>query len=269
LKIVPSCDIGSLGPAEGAAITYYWNPIYNVTGTLPWLLVVVVFVLFKENRTLKALWILLPVILFRLLWAAFAALMSIPSEAAVIFISIVNCLLIGFALNWLLAERIGNRNRFITWLLAWVVFAAVLVVMLGSLGFGAEAVAFLIFIGLSVGILMVSFPLAAFLCRKKFGPVRFSLWMALWVLLMTVGFFLTVGFIQSLMINYSMVMILIQVLTASLIYAGILIVGLLPFEIVLFKSSFWRKRFEAVFGIKTRPAVEPVELSELKPPPNE
>lgn len=269
MKIVPSCDIGDLGPTEGAAITYYWNPIYNVTGMLPWLLVVLVFVLFRENRTLKALWILLPVLLFRLLWAGFAALMSIPSEAAVIFVSIVNCLLIGFALNWLLAERIGNRNRFITWILAWVVFAAVLVVMLGSLGFGAEAIAFLIFIGLSVGILMVSFPLAAFVCRKKFGPVRFSLWTAVWVFLMTIGFFLTVGIIQALMIDYSAVLILLQVLTASLIYAGVLIVGLLPFEILWFKNNFWRKRFEAVFGIKTRPVPKPVELSELEPPPNE
>ena len=36
-----------------------------------------------------------------------------------------------------------------------------------------------------------------------------------------------------------------------------LIGGLLPFEILLFVNSFWRKRFEAVFGLKKKPVVEP------------
>ncbi|MHC5083968.1 MAG: hypothetical protein ACYTET_08545 [Planctomycetota bacterium] len=42
------------------------------------------------------------------------------------------------------------------------------------------------------------------------------------------------------------------------IYAGILIVALLPFEIILLANTFWRKRFEAVFGLKapTRPVFE-------------
>ena len=60
LKIVASCDIGELGPKEGAAILYHWSPLYNVLGMLPWLLVAAVFLFFKENRCGQTLWILLP-----------------------------------------------------------------------------------------------------------------------------------------------------------------------------------------------------------------
>jgi hypothetical protein len=36
---------------------------------------------------------------------------------------------------------------------------------------------------------------------------------------------------------------------AILIYSGILIAGLLPFEILLFTNAFWRGRFEKLLGI--------------------
>ena len=251
LKIVASCDIGGLGPKEGTPVSYYWNPLYNIFGVLPWLLLVAAFVLFKENRKLQALWILLPVILFRLLWAALSALMGIPSEASTMFIALVDCLLIGFVLNWLLAERIGNRNRFITWFLAGLIFGLAFGATLVNLGFGKEAIQISIFIGLTVGILLVSFVLAGFMCRKKFGPMRFSIWMAVWVLFLTNGFFMVVAFIQILMSHISFTTMFLQVLMVGFIYAGILIGGLLPFEILLFVNHFWRKRFEAVFGLKT------------------
>jgi hypothetical protein len=61
---------------------------------------------------------------------------------------------------------------------------------------------------------------------------------------------------------------LLQVLMVGLIYAGILIVGLLPFEIMLFKNIFWRMRFEAVFGLKTKTAM-PESIQTEEPPKSE
>jgi hypothetical protein len=49
---------------------------------------------------------------------------------------------------------------------------------------------------------------------------------------------------------------MLAILMSGGIYAGVLIVALLPFEIVLFVNSFWRKRFEAVFGLKKRVTVQ-------------
>jgi hypothetical protein len=171
--------------------------------------------------------------------------------------------LIGFILNWLLAERIGNRNRFVTWILSLLVFVLVFCAValnfgldLNSMNIPVEMIQLSIIIGLTVGILFVSFPLAGFLCRKRFSAVKFSLWMAFWVLATTLGFFLGVGIIEAASMSSSYINILLQVLIVGLVYGGILIVGLLPFEIVLFTNPFWRKRFEAVFGLrKTVPTI--------------
>lgn len=259
LRVVASGDLGELGPKEGAAVIYNWNPLYSVAGLLPWLLVIAAIVLLKENRRGQALWILLPLVALKGVLFGIFALMSMPSEIAEFFHTIADCLLIGFVMNWLLGQRIGNRNRFVTWLLAIVVFAAVWAVSLVDTGLTAQVFAVCIFIGISISILMISFVLGGFLSRKKFSPVRFCVWTALWVIVFTFALFLVVGLFQILLmdIGYAAEM-LIGVLIGGGIYAGIMVAALLPFEIVLFVNSFWRQRFEAVFGLKapTPPAVE-------------
>jgi hypothetical protein len=121
-----------------------------------------------------------------------------------------------------------------------------------SVGFEKQTLPVIILIGLTVGILMLSLPLAGFLCRKKFGPVKFSLWTAFWVLFMTTVFFMGVVVVQALI--YSSLpfsQIIGQVLIFSSVYAAVLIAGLLPFEILLFSNTFWWKRFERIFGLNS------------------
>lgn len=255
LKIVASGDIGDLGPKEGTGITYNWSILYNVAGWLPWLLVIAALVLLKENRRGAAYLILLPVLVFKGILCGIIALMArfanMPSEIAMLFHTLADCLLVGFVLNWLLGERIGNRNRFVTWLLAIVIFAITWAVSLVSMGTGREAMQISIFIGMTVAILMLSFPLSGFKCRKAFGPVKFCLWMALWVVVFTYGLFLTVALIQSAFTGWKYIgQMLLAISIGGGIYSGILIVALLPFEILLLANGFWRKRFEAVFGLK-------------------
>lgn len=209
---------------------------------------------------------MLPVVLLRLAWAGFAAITKIPSEITVLFAAIINCLLVGFVLNWLLAQRIGNRNRFVTWLLSWLIFLLVYAVTLVGLGTGLEAFQISIFIALTVGILLVSFALAGLMCRKKFGPVRFSIWTAVWILLTTTLFFVGIAILQGMMTSsYTFVELLLEILMTVFIYGAILIVAILPFEIVLFANRFWRKRFDAVFGLKPKTAaVEAAAANELE-----
>ncbi len=269
LKIVTSCDIGELGPKEGTAVTYYWNPLYNLAGLLPWLLVAGAFIVLKENRCRQALWILLPILVFKgILYgilALLSALAGMPSEALLLFNSLADCLLVGFVVNWLLSGRIGNRNRFITWLLAWVVYAVAFGTILVSLGIGTEAIQLSIVIGITVAIFMLSFVLAGFMCRKTFGPVRFCLWMGLWVYVFTLGLFLSVALIQVASMGWEYAaMMMVSILISGSIFAGILVVALLPFEILLFVNGFWRKRFEAVFGLK-KPTPVAVSETALEP----
>jgi len=224
------------------------------------------FVLLRENRDVQALWILLPVVLFRLLWVGFAALSHMPSATSLLFVSLINCMMIGLALNWLFAHRIGHRNRFATWLLALLVFILISVLTLVNVGFGIEAIQISILIGFTIGILMVSFALAGWICRKKFGPVRFSIWMAVWILFTTTAFIMSFAIIQTMMTSESLTTVLLDILMISLVYAGIVIVGLLPFEILLFANSFWRKRFDSIFRLKTAVVTQSVWTNQVSEP---
>lgn len=254
-----SCDLGDLGPKDGKPVSYYWNPLYNVLGALPWLLLVLTFILLKENRTPQAFWILMPIVLWRLAWMLFASLMHIPSQAGAIFVSLIDCLLIALAINGLLAQRIGNRNRFATWLLGWGVFAVVYGAVVVNLGFGSDTVQASIIMGITAAALMIGFALAGLLCRRKWRPVRFSLWLVLWLWVLSAVSFLSVMLVVAAINNFSIAGELLQVLIVSLVFTAIMAIGLLPFEILFFKNSFWRKRFEALFGIKTPEKEEVIE----------
>ncbi|MCK4999369.1 MAG: hypothetical protein KAS23_07535, partial [Anaerohalosphaera sp.] len=132
-----------------------------------------------------------------------------------------------------------------------------------NLGLGIEAIQLSIFIALTVGIVMLSFPLAGLMCRKKFGPVRFSIWTAFWLVIATIVSFIVIAIIQSVSYEIPISEMLSELLIAGFIFAGVLIAGLLPFEIILFANSFWRKRFEAVFGLKTDPVpIERVQMDD-------
>lgn len=232
--------------------------MYNVLGALPWLLLVLAFFLLKENRTPQAFWMLLPVVLCRLAWMLFALLMKIPSEQGTVFVALIDCLIIALAVNGLLAQRIGNRNRFVTWLLGWLVFAVVYGAVVINLGFSSDTIQASIIMGITAAVLMISFSLASLLCRRKWRPVRFSLWMAFWLWLLSAGSFLSVMLIVSAMNGYSVATAdeLSQVLIVSLVFTAIMAVGLLPFEILFFKNAFWRKRFEAIFGLMKKTSAE-------------
>ena len=246
-----SCDLGDLGPRQGDAIPYFWNPLSHLTGILPWLLVALGLGVLKENRCAAALWILLPICLLRLAWAGFACVLSIESSQEIVFAGLVNCLLIGLALIWLLAERIGRRNRVVTWLLILLIIVLILgVSLLGDASLRGEWVQVSMIIGLIGAVLLCSFPLAGFICRKTLRPVRFCLWLALVIVVLSVVFFLIFGLIMSAADDFPLATMLLQILAASLSLSGVLIVVLIPFEVLLFANPFWRKRFDAVMKKK-------------------
>jgi hypothetical protein len=247
-----------LGSNEGEPVYYFWNPLFNLTGLIPWLILLAAFVLFRENRRRQAMWILAPVMVIYLLLIGFLKLTDQLSDVVTIYDGIFETLAIGFAVIWLLAERIGGRNRFLTWLAVLAVFLVFLGTSTVTLTSGFERIIMSISLGISVGIVLIAIPLAAVMCRKHFGSVRFCLWTGFWILIVTLLAMVTFAAIQ--MRNMSELFeYFTQVLMAILIFSGVLIAGLLPFEILLFANSFWRKRFEKVFGISASPAAAAVE----------
>lgn len=233
---------------QGEVVSYTWNPLNNVAGLLPWLVLAGALVLFKENRRAAALWILLPVVAMRLFWFGFVGVTDMPSDANALLTMLLDSLLIGMTVNWLLAERIGRRHRFVTWLLAWGVFGVVFLSSLASMSFSSDTMQLSIICGISVAILMVSLPLAGFACRRRHGAIRFFLWMGIWILLTTGILYSALIMIYSIIYSMPTGMMLMQVVVITLVYSGILLAGWLPFHVILAKNRFWQQRFEAVFG---------------------
>ncbi len=101
------------------------------------------------------------------------------------------------------------------------------------------------------------FVIAGLTCPKPYNTARF---------IITIGIVL----FSILLIIFSMIMFvfypapempmnrrIVELLMASFFSGLIYYAGLLPFLILLLSNSFWRKRFEAVMGIRTQIPIEP------------
>jgi hypothetical protein len=264
LQIVVSADIGEFGPKDGKPVIYHFNPIYHAQGIIPWLIFLLVFVSLKENRTPQAAWILAPIALLGTIYSAVMNILQMDSGSTVQLNVMFTIMVVGFSMVWLLAERIGNRNRFVTFLLTTLIYFSFLGLTMLSGGFGKDMIAMASFAAISIQTIIFAFIIAALIPPRSFNTARFIIYIgaALFgVLLIIFSITLSILYqIQNLPANTWVADSLIVSFFSSLIYYT----GLLPFLILLFSNTFWRRRFEAVFGIKTKIPIE--LLSPMKTP---
>lgn len=185
-----------------------------------------------------------------------------PSSVRAMFDMIVVSLAIGFSILLLLSHKIGNRNRFATFLLAMIIM--VLVCIAGFISFGSlpsqEGIFLAIILMLLTTVMLLAFVLAGFKCRKKYSPVRFMLWLAIWMIggmaasiLIFYTVALTVAGIMGQGLPMSILKLLVQVTIAGLVIGGSLYAGMLPFMIFVFSNGFFRTRFYACLHLKSMP----------------
>ncbi|HSV98866.1 MAG TPA: hypothetical protein VLI39_01745 [Sedimentisphaerales bacterium] len=243
MRIVVSADLGEFGPTDGKLVLYHFSPLYHVQGLIPWLLLPLAFVSLKENRTLHAAWILAPLALLGAVYLAVMNLWDWGSGTTVQFNVLFTIIIVGFSILWLLAERIGNRNRLVAFLLAALLWFGFLVVNLLSRGFH-DAAFIVVFGGVSVLSILLAFAIASWLSAKRFRRVRFVAWtgFGLFGSLLTVASTLVFLFYPS----GPVVAQLTEVFVASLISSLVHTVCLLPFLVLLWTNRFWRRRFERV-----------------------
>ena len=259
LRIVPSGDIGDLGPQEGTAAIYHWKWYYSVPGLAPGVVLLGAILLVKANRHPHALLILLPLLIVNLLWFAMASLLRIPSSAKMQFGPIIASYAAGIAILWLSAHKLGNRNRFVTFLLAFAVTAGLCFVgNVSYLGWGSpgDAVAGLIVLAIMVLAVLLAFVLAGWCCRNRYGHVRFMLYLALWTVAVclagTLAFY-SIGFIVGEMpVPVSTVLLVAGVF--GLVFATCIYVINLPYMILVLRSPFFRERFYACLRLKSMPS---------------
>ena len=215
------------------------------------------FVALKENRTPKAAWILVPVVLLATVFSAVMNILKMTSGSTVQFNVIFTIMVLGFSLIWLLAERIGNRNRFVTFLLATLIYYGFLGVNLLSNGFSKHIILIVALAAVSIPAIILAFVFAALYFKNSFNTARYIIYIgaALFGVSLTIFAIIFSIFYPTFISEINRW--IVELLTVSFFSSLIYYVGLLPFLILLFSNIFWRKRFEAVLGIQTKIPIEP------------
>lgn len=206
-----------------------------------------------------------------LLWTVSKKATPIPSSAMAMYDMVVVSLAIGISIIFLLGHKIGNRHRFVTFLLAMLIMILVCAIGLVSFGgsFFRNGLPFAATSMFLIAVMLLTFVLTGFKCRKKYGPVRFMLWLAIWMIggvTASILIFCTVVFtIASIMgqeLPAPLLLLLMQVISVGLILGGALYAAALPFMIFVLNNSFFRGRFFACLHLKSMPtasnAAEPV-----------
>jgi len=231
-----------------------------------WLILVLVLALVKANRNPRAWLILIPLLAINLLWTVLKKITPLQSPQLAVFEQLFVSLTIGISVVLLFGHKIGNRNRFVTFLLAAVLMAAVGIagaLSYSGLAFSPQVFAFAIAFAVIASIMLLAFVFAGCCCRKRYSNLRFMLWLALSTvvvcMVILLGYFVIAMTIMSTMGGMSNMWIrmLLQISVMGLVLGGCLYVILLPFMILAFKSGFYRERFFACFRLPSMVILKP------------
>ena len=265
MRIVPAIsslyDISDLVTKEGTATIYAWKWCYSAPALGLWIVLALAILLVRANRNPRVLLIFIPIFLIRMLWSQFQPILGAPSYVLETFRVLIDALAIGMAILWLLAYKLGNRNRFVSVLLALFVLVAATLVAIVSYQAWPSGFAFAIFVIQALGIvtMLLVFVLAGWHCRKRYGPWRFMLWLALWTMVISIVAFLTFFLIAVGPSGPAEELIrqIPGVLLVGLIFAICVYMLNLPFMILAFVTPFFRERFYAYFHLKSMPVNSP------------
>jgi len=257
---VPSANLGEIGPQQGEAAVFDWKWSYSAPGLAIWLALILALVLPKANRDRRILLILIPLVVVNLLWLAFKKVSGMPSATASQFDTVFHSMAVGIAVLWLVESYFDRFGGFVRFLMFFGTLVAV--ACLGILSYSTElsneaAVFFAMLVFFSITVLAAT-TAAGKLCRGKYRPLRFMLWLALWnivaSLFTTFGFFVVGNLIMSSggSATYSLETILMLILV-GLAFGLCLYVLNLPFMILGFANPFFRKRFNACLRLKLMP----------------
>ncbi len=220
-----------------------------------WVILLGAIILTKANRNPRALLIILPLLVVNLIWFGFVKLLNFPSLTITQFNLLFNSFTIGITLLWLFAHKLGNRNRFITFLLALIIMIVISTIGQATNGEFSEQtiifLSFIIFLSLAV---LISFVLTSWQCRANYNGLRFLLWLALWSIIASLAtmiiFIAFAWVIQRPPINM-LKAIMVQALIMGLVTGLFLNAINLHFMILAFCSPFFRERLCACLRLKS------------------
>jgi hypothetical protein len=250
--------MGELGPKDNDATVYEWKWYYSTPALMLWAVLVLAIVLVKANRNPHALLVLVPLLIVNWLWLILKKMLGFRSADAEMFNMLFYSLTVGIAILWLLAHKLGSRSRFVTFLLAFTIMAVVGltgVISYGGLELSRQTVGALMLLAILVFAMLLGFVLTGWWCRKRYRPVSFMLWLAVWTvsasLVGTLVFYSIVFIVQRTSVPISTILFIVPVVGAVL--GGFLYVVVFPYMILALRSSFYRQRFYACLRLKSMP----------------
>jgi hypothetical protein len=256
LRIVPTQDIGELGPSQGQATVFPWKWYYGAQGLLVWAVLGLAMVIPKANRDRRVLLILIPAAVAVAAWSLFARALHMPSSQQYQFDWLVDSLVVAIAVLWLLAPGLGRlpvAGRFLCSLFLMCAVAVVGVVS-SFASSSPEAVILPIFFGLFAMLLLLSLTAAVQQCKKRYGPFRFLLRLAAWIVIGAVA--LVYGYIVVVSLSSGTPLPRAQLFASfGLIGLGLgasLFLCTLPYMVLGLASPFYRDRMQACLGLPPR-----------------
>jgi hypothetical protein len=233
-------------------VIHQWTPPSLLPLLIPWLGILLLFLLVPENRDGRAWWIWLPLV------AVVAAMRSLewvlghfPSELQGLLETAFIALGFGHAAVWLLAERLGRRHRVLTFLSIILVlgFASGLTFMVQQ-DWGEELVyAFFILMPLGLAVLVgaVAISVAGWRVGRELGVVRTSLRLA--IVLFALWFLICLPFVVIGGIQSGGDVPWGELAGGLGLMGGLHLATLLPFVVLSFCSGLFHQRLELLLNL--------------------
>lgn len=257
LKVVPSADLGQLGPQKGEAASFNWKWYYSASGLAIWLALILALVFSKSNRQLSALLILLPVVFVNLTWLVLKKMTGMTSPSAIQVETLVHSMAIDIAVLWLTVGYFKKFRGIVRLVLS--LGTLVIVTFLGVLSYSTEysnetAIFLVLFIFMALT-MMAAITLSRRFCAGKYRPVYFMSWLVLWTVLCSLVAMFGIFVVGSLLFSSGQTFfeaILMLLIAGSVLGLGLYVLNF-PFMILGFTSTFYRERFCASLGLKPMP----------------
>ena len=278
--MVSYANLGGLGAREGRPVVHTWEPpppeppqMSEAASTslslLPSLLILLPLFLFRPNRSAKAWWIWLPVVISGLAGIALACLVGGDEWSP---LQSIGSFIVGLAALWLLLPFLGSRYRIVAFFKALPVLAGfsllALVPMLlgdysGGLDFRSDVAGLLACASLAVTLALTFGGLSV---RRRFGRIRFLLWLAVWTVLAWMVIATPFAVLASLDSDIGWR----EALPVFLLISGVTLALLLALVLLSFCQPFYRARLLAFLNLPqpgpSAGASAPPIIAERAPP---
>jgi len=208
-----------------------------------WAVFIAVLLAAGAYRNRRLWYALMPALLIHLTWLLIKTTFGFSPSAGQMIAQIFVPFYIGAGILFVLAHRVGGQNRFGLFLLAAAILAGGGVLSFFAYNFGGTEISKLtmmafIFYGILSAAFLLALAMATFLCRERYSRLRFAAWLLVWVFLFTMIFVFVYGFYDYRPSDFNRVL---EVLTAGAAF-GLGLCGIvLPFMILAFASSFYRR----------------------------